>query len=220
MGRAVGLVVAIEGMEGAGKTTALHTTAGLLTTIGWRVVTVDEFSASPLGDYLQGRLRADRFLRDPDRTPTAWTQVFSVAADTAFALEYTTAELRASYDIVLKDRYRESLVACQHVAVADEYGMTDAAAHDAVAAIASRLPDPADIVVWLDVPADERQQRLYSRGDFVPGDEHVLRRREASYRRLIGQPGWSRKYRFVDGTGDQRDVATRIVAIVTAAMAR
>lgn len=213
----MGVVVAFEGLEGAGKTTAVATCEQILRDMSVSVGVVGEFSESPLGEYLFQRLSQDRFLRDPRRARTAWTQVFAVAADTAFALEYTIPDLRDRHQVVLKDRYRESVVACQHVAVADEYGISDREAHDILAGVTRPLPDIADLVVWLDVPAPVRHERLRRRHDFFPGDAEILRRRELSYRRLLGGEDPPPNYRVVDGTGDVLDVGRRIVDLILSA---
>jgi thymidylate kinase len=206
----MGIVVAIEGMEGAGKTAVVTGVAKALGDSHINSAVVPEFSDSPLGAYLSSRLLKDRFLRDPDRPRTAWTQIYSVAADTAYALEHSVVDLRSSHEVVLKDRYRESLVACQHVVLADEYGLTDTAAHDLLVGIAGNLPHVADLVIWLDVPAAVRYRRMRERGDFIDGDEQLLRRRERSYERLLASSTWPRPGLTVNGAASLTDVITMV----------
>ncbi|MEU4741440.1 hypothetical protein AB0G02_13390 [Actinosynnema sp. NPDC023658] len=206
--------MAVEGMECSGKTTVVETCARALNDASVSTAVVGEFSESPLGDYLHARLSRDRFLRDPDRPRTAWTQAFAVAADTAFAFEYTIADLRASHQVVLKDRYRESLVACQHTALADEYAMTDDEAHQLLADVAAKLPDVADLVIWLDVPEHERYARLRARGDFMEGDQGILARREIAYRKLLGAADWPGGHEVVDGAGSSEEVMGRVLRLI------
>jgi len=213
-GAAMGVVIAVEGMEAAGKSSVVGSCVSMLNAAGIRSAVAPEFSSSPLGDYLLHRLTRDRFMRDPDNPRSAWTQILSVAADTAYSLEYTLPELSAAHQVVLKDRYRESLVACQAVALADEYGISDRQACEVLLPLASNLPDIADGLIWLEAPEAVRRERLERSGEFDDRDQPVYRRRELAYRWLMANSEWNAKPVVVDASVPLADVCQRVIEVV------
>ncbi|MFG1677897.1 hypothetical protein [Micromonospora sp. NPDC049282] len=214
------LVVAVEGLEGAGKTTVVNGCAAILAARSVSATVLPEFTASPLGGYLMTRLSADRFLRDPVNVPSAWTQVFSVVADLAYALEYSLPAAARAHTVVLKDRWHESVVACQHVALADEYGLDDSLACDMIDGVVRTLPDPADVRIWLHAPEAVRVRRLRDRADYDPEDLPVLRRRERAYQQLLSNPQRRAGFVFVDSSRPADEVVDAVLEIVLAALDR
>lgn len=209
-----GLVVVLEGLEGTGKTTVARECAARLSALSLTATVVPEFTASPLGSYLASRLVTDRFLRDPANTPSAWTQVLSVAADLAYAVEYVVPGAARSHAVVLKDRWHESVVACQHVALADEYGLDDVTAATMIENLVRPVPDPAHLKIWLQAPEPIRLRRLRDRDDYHPDDLPTLRRRAEAYRRLLDDPDRRREFVFVDSSPDLDAVVDTVLKLV------
>jgi thymidylate kinase len=202
--------VALEGLEGSGKSKQIELVSARIREAGYSVATVPEFSESLLGDYLFERLDEDRFLRAPGRT-SAVTQLLAVAADTAYALEYFAAD----FDLVLKDRYRESIVACQHVALVAEYGYSIADALKICQFVASAIPDPADEVLWLDCDIETRVDRLRARGDFQEGDEEYFERRAVGYTWMKDpNSGWNWRAIQIDAGREMEVVSDEIVRLL------
>jgi thymidylate kinase len=214
------MFVVFEGLEGVGKTTLARQCAEHLTRRGLRAVVVPEFSVSPIGDYLHSRLTKDPFLREPG-LQTAITQIMSVAADTAHAAEYNIAPALAQYDVVIKDRYRESLVACQHVSLVEEYGWCAAEAIDALVRVAALIPINPQITFYLCAPASVRHARLATRDDYssscAPDEVRYMSLRELAYERLLTAYPWAPKPLRVDTARPLDDLAAALSnTIVTA----
>lgn len=209
------VIVAVEGLEGSGKSSVITYCSELLKAQGLRVACVPEFSTTLVGDYLRERLQGNRFLLDPDGAPSAWTQIHAVAADTAIALEYTIPQLASRYDIILKDRYRESIIACQHVALSHEYGYSYEEARLLTASIVARLPDPATTIVWLEASLESRRARVQQRGDYVAGDDQTFSLREEAYRWLMrGGGNWAWRAHTLDANAPLQTVAEELLDII------
>ncbi|MGQ5264889.1 dTMP kinase [Micromonospora sp. ZYX-F-536] len=216
--RGPALVVAVEGLEGAGKTTVVQRCAAMLSARSVSATVVPEFTSSPLGSYLMTRLSTDRFLRDPANVPSAWTQVFSVVADLAYAVEYAVPAAARTHTVVLKDRWHESVVACQHVALADEYGLDDRVACGMIDGVVRTLPDPADVRIWLHAPEAVRVDRLRARADYDPEDLPVLRRRERAYQQLLSDPRRRGGFVFVDSSRPVGEVVDAVLETIMTAL--
>jgi thymidylate kinase len=203
--------IALEGLEGAGKSTVADALCLTLSKLGCASQVVPEFSDSSLGSFLLKRLEKDRFLRDPVVPQTAYTQLYSVAADTAHALEYAVPGLLAEGTCAIKDRYRESVVACQSLSLSRECGLSEQTAYATALSVASHLPDPVQWLFWLDVPLVERVRRLRERGDYEVRDRSIYEFRERQYRRLMMDPAWGWRAVLIDGSGSVSQTVVRIM---------
>jgi thymidylate kinase len=166
--------ICLEGLGGVGKTTvAAHATA-IGGRMGMNVLHVPEFSSGPTGVLLREKLTVDPFLRERD-TKTAFTLMHLVAADYAFRYEHQISSAgRQGVDVVIMERGRPSVVACQGSLLSIEYGMSVEEAVDTATAVVSGLPAPFDGTVFLDVDDEERWSRLRARDTVVGEDAGVV----------------------------------------------
>ena len=138
----------LEGLEGAGKTTVCESLVAALGARGIASELVPEFSDSLLGEYLTERLGRNKFLLDPTVPSSAFTQIYSVAADTAYAFEYAVRNAHRSGAVAIKDRGRESVAACQALAFVAELGMAETEAFtlaEMIALIRLMQPENAEL---------------------------------------------------------------------------
>ncbi len=187
------LFVVFEGMEGVGKTTLLQECAKELNRNSIETVTVTEFSDSPIGAYLKRRLHSDPFLREPG-SRTALTQIFVIAADTAYAVEHSVKSLIERDVVVLKERYRDSIVACQHISLVDEYGWNEDQAVNRLIELAGMIIVDPDLTLYLHAPEVVRMRRLGKRKESarLTGQHaiEIMRRRAKVYDKLYEQYPW------------------------------
>jgi thymidylate kinase len=208
------MFVVLEGPEGVGKTTISQCCVERLGRFGIHATVVPEFSTSALGTYLHARLATDPFLREPGMQ-TAVTQVLAVAADTAHAVEYGVAPLLKVCDVVLKDRYRESLVACQYLALVKEYGWNSETAMCRLIEIATLMPFAPDITFHLQASAATRITRLRTRDgiqsgcDTAENIDYMARRAEA-YQHLLENYPWTPAPVWIDAERPVDEVVSEI----------
>lgn len=202
----------LEGLEGAGKTTVCEKLSAKLADRGVPTVVVPEFSESLLGGYLTQRLATQKFLLDPSVSSSAFTQIYSVAADTAYAFEYQVAAAHKSGAVAIKDRGRESVVACQSLAFVLELGMPENEAFALAERIAQHIPIPPTTGgFWLDASPEVRLRRLSDREDVDPDERFVYGLRERAYQHLRASPTWEWSLIDIDANLDVDVVTTRIL---------
>ena len=183
------LWVELEGIGGSGKTTQCHhLTAALRSAFpGLRVVTVTEFSASSLGDFLRSRLVHGFQLR-LGQAPPSLLECLVVLADAVQKSE--TLARNGSWDVAIFDEYRWSRVAhtlaLMPPDVSDE--VREQVRH-AVEVLINRFPPlPGEgITLFLDCPVEVAMRRLERRHRSSFGAEHLtfLWRLEAAYEDIL-----------------------------------
>ncbi|MCC8537196.1 dTMP kinase [Xanthomonas axonopodis pv. poinsettiicola] len=193
-----GLLIAIEGIDGAGKTTLARSLATTLQQAGARVVLSKEPTNGPWGTQLRqsaatGRLSADQ-------------EADLLIRDRHEHVETLIAPALARGDIVILDRYFPSMVAYQGAA-----GLP----LDALLERNAFAPRP-DVLLLLDLPPPTGLARIRARGDapnhFETQDN--LERCRAIFNGLQ-LPG----KHVVDASADADSVLRRALAIVVAAAA-
>ena len=173
-----GLLVALEGIDGAGKSSLARALASRLRGEGWRVRERRE----PV-DPAIGRLAQEAGARDP------WTGAIYFTVDRHLARPELERDL-ARNDVVLSDRSFYSTLAYQGSGL----GTRDRAKLERLQRAATVRPDR---VLWLDLPVDQalpRVGRRVARGAGGRGPlerARILRAVAAEYRRL------ARRFRFV-----------------------
>jgi dTMP kinase len=168
-----GLLVALEGIDGAGKSTLAETLACQARRRGWSVRLRREPADHRLGEIAQAASVGD-----------AWTGAIYFTVDRFLARPALLRDL-ARADVVLQDRSYYSTLAYQGSALpaADQRRL------EAIERASSVRPD---VVLLLDVPVREAIARLEGRGNRrAPLErERTLRRVARAYRALGRRAGW------------------------------
>ncbi len=196
-GRRQGVLVAVEGGEGSGKSTQA---ARLAEALGARL------TREPGGTELGERVRA--LLLDPDGVPIApRTEALLMAAARAqHVVEVLAPELAEGRDVVT-DRYIGSSLAYQG------YGQglsLDAVAALSAFAVAGVVPD---LVVLLRVPPAVAAGRLTGRPDRMEGLGAAFHQRVADGFAALAAADPDR-WVVVDGDGTEDQVAARVWSVV------
>lgn len=143
--RAQGLLVVVEGGDGAGKTALLRGLAQALKADGHQVVLTAEPSTGPTGQQLRA------LLADPEAaratSPAEWALLF--AADRLHHLRTVVQPARAAGFLVLSSRYTLSSLAYQGPALGMEW----------VEAVNVHAPAP-DLLLFIDTPPEVGLARL------------------------------------------------------------
>jgi dTMP kinase len=189
-----GRLVAIEGIDGSGKSTLVPALARALRRRGCSVATRRE----PVDREL-GRLAARAAARDP------WTGAVYFTLDRFIARPALVRDL-ARHDIVLTDRSLYSTLAYQGSALA-------APARARLARLESAATIAPDTVVLLDLdPGAARRRRRRRSTAREPLDRDEVQRRVArEYRRLARRGGWI----VIDASRPSRSLATELADRLT-----
>ena len=203
-----GLLVVLEGSEGAGKSTQLRQLADVLERSGRDVVAVREPGGTPLGDEVR------RVLLDPasDIEPAAEALLFMVSRAQLVARVIRPALDRGA--IVLVDRFFLSTYAYQ----VDGRGLPLAPIRDANRlAVGSLVPD---VTLLLALPLEEGFARVAERGgaDRMEQSGTEFHRRVAAAFARFATAEWQQQHPecgpvvTIDATGDATAVGHRILA--------
>ena len=206
-----GVLIILEGAEGAGKTTQIRLLAEKLTTSGCPCVAVREPGGTPVGDAIR------EILLDPERQITPATEALLFMSSRA---ELTAREIRPSLDegkVVLLDRFFLSTYAYQ---IAGR-GLPE----DDVRA-ANRLATGGlvpDLTLLLDIPHTEGLTRADARGerDRMERSADEFHDKVTSAFRDFADPAWQRSHpecgpiKLIDGTGDEVAVFKRVIGALS-----
>lgn len=148
--------------------------------------TVGEISGGAVGEELRRLLTEDRYLELDTR---ALTVASMVVADHFYQVEDEIAPLLAEGTVVLKERYFETMHACQPPQIEEAYGR-ERDARRFLDGVERLTPATPDLTIYLSVPREELYRRLRERGEEVTEQtERVLETRERIYRRRVEEYG-------------------------------
>ncbi len=194
-----GIFVALEGGEGAGKSTQIQLLAAWLADRGYEVVVTREPGATPAGE----RIRA--LLLDPTTELDEHAEALLYAADRAEHAARVVRPALARGTVVLSDRYIDSSVAYQG------YGRgldPDVVSRISRWATGELVPD---LSVLLDLPVAAARQRLLARGgtDRLESEADAFHERVRSGFRRVAAADPAR-YAVVDGSAEVEQVAEQV----------
>ncbi len=166
-----GLLIALEGIDGTGKSTLQTALAEALRTAGWTVCCSREPTAGVHGQRLREAARVQRLAPEEE--------VELLLADRREHVEQLIAPALARGEAVILDRYYYSTAAYQGAAGLDPAELIKL--NETIA------PRP-DLVVILDLPPEQALQRIAGRGQATDEFERIdnLRRARAIFLALQG----------------------------------
>jgi dTMP kinase len=198
--------VALEGIDGSGKTTVAEALRAELEARGLRPLLLREPGSTPLGE------RVRRLLLDPDLgSLSPWTEV---ALFTACRAEMVAHEVRPALDdgrAVLLDRYYYSTLAYQ----ADAHGLQRGVVTElSRLAVDGLEPRP---VLLLDLPVKVALARQSGPADRMEakGAEFLERVRQSYRRQAAEDPG---RWRIIDAAAAPAEVARAARVALAAAL--
>ncbi len=194
-----GWLIALEGVDGAGKTTQARLLTRWLETVGVKAVYTCEPTDGPLGRLVRKHLGGSlRFSEE--------TVALLFAAD---RLEHLSKVIRPALEkglTVVSDRYLHSSIAYQSATTGRPRW---------VGQINSLAPEP-DLSIFLDLPVENALERLRVRRSEIYEREKFLRSVRRHYLRLVR----SGRMVLVDGVGSKREVAERVAGQVKRSILR
>jgi dTMP kinase len=207
-----GRLIVFEGVEGAGKTTQIKLLTERLATAGITARGVREPGGTPVGDDIR------EILLHPEKEITASTEALLFMASRA---ELVARELLPALDdgvVVLVDRFFLSTYA---------YQVAGRGLPEPEIRAANRLATGGlvpDLTLLLDVSAAQGLGRADARGarDRIEKSGDDFHQRVNAAFRQFADPAWQASHpecgpiNLIDGTGDERLVHERLVAILAA----
>jgi dTMP kinase len=147
-----GLLIAVEGIDGAGKSTLAHTLNLALIAHGFKTLLTKEPGGSRLGSHLRS------FLQEQDIAITAKAEYLLFAADRAQHIAQIIEPALLEKKIVISDRLSDSSIVYQG------YGRDVSIEHIKNINDWVMNGHKADITIYLKIPPAEAHKRLISRG--------------------------------------------------------
>ena len=174
-GRPRGLLVALEGIDGSGKSSLARRLAALWRRRGWRVALAREPADPGLASAALRQARGD-----------PWSAAMLFTLDRALSAERLSRAL-ATHDAVVQDRSFYSTLAYQGVDLPPR-------ARSRLASLQRRFAVLPDRVVWLELAPEAALARVAARGRTPAPTERlrVLARVDREYRRLARGARWDR----------------------------
>jgi thymidylate kinase len=159
------MLVSFEGQDGAGKTSVLDGVNIELRNRRIDTVTVEEFSASALGDRLLQAVAADKFLRVvPGQDATALTRALDIIADLFYLDAQVIGPHLARGALVLKDRHVDTCVYTLAPSLIAAGAFPD---RETVIAWLTNVVSPLRwrpaLTVYVDAPLEVRLRRIRAR---------------------------------------------------------
>ena len=165
-----GLLVAVEGIDGAGKTTQVHLVRSRLEARGWPVVTSKEPTDGPWGRKIRATASTGRL--SPEEELNAFL------ADRREHVDQLIRPSLAAGRIVILDRYYFSTIAYQGIRGRDP---------EELRALNESFAPRPDLLVVLDIDPERALGRIQGRGDQANHFEraHLLEQSRAIFARYL-----------------------------------
>jgi dTMP kinase len=171
-----GLLIAVEGIDGSGKSTAVDRIAEVLSRNDVSHTITKEPSDEPTGEWVYESLSDDE--------SGALTDFFMFMADRSRHVENVVSEALSDGEVVVTDRYADSTRAYQTHRVADALGWTVPRTRRWLRDMMDEWTPEPDVVLYLDVSVDTALERC-DRADKFETRE-VLREAKAEYEAMYG----------------------------------
>lgn len=197
--------IAIEGVDGAGKTTQQRLLAERLRRAGRDVLEVREPGGTALGERVREVL-----LSAPAVPMCVETETLLFLASRVQLYEEMIAPRLAAGGVVISDRYHLSTLVYQ--GIAREQGIQRVAELCGLV-LANRRPH---VNVVLDIPPDERRARRAPGDDRYESDPALIERVARGFAEVKGLPG--DRIERVDGSGTPEEVSERVYRAVNDAL--
>ena len=183
-----GYLVSFEGQDASGKSELLYRVDDTLRRKGYETAVVEEFSISPMGDYLRELLTSDKFLKFGKRIPTAFSGTMYVIADLYYQDGHEIKPKLNEGKIVFKERHIDTLFACEIPKIKDDYPQLDEELlYQWIESTISYLYVP-DLTFLLTVPEGVIINRIRGRGESVSeedlrifGERERIRKKEKNW---------------------------------------
>jgi dTMP kinase len=208
-----GILIVLEGPEGAGKTTQIRLLAEKLTSAGTPCVAVREPGGTPVGDAIR------EIVLSPEHQITPATEALLFISSRAELIAREIRPSLAAGKVVLLDRFFLSTYAYQIVGRRLPEEEVRAANRLATGGI---VPD---LTLLLDVAHAEGLQRADARGarDRMERAADEFHDTVGGAFRDFANPAWQRSHpecgpiKLIDGTGDESTVFKRVVSALQSA---
>lgn len=197
-----GCLIALEGVEGAGKSTHVRRLASTLRERGIAVLETREPGGTAFGVELRRIL-----MHLPETPPTPLTELLLYLADRAQHVAQVIAPALADGHVVLTDRFSASTIAYQGYARRLDVSMVTR-----LDAIARQGVRPA-LSVLLDCPVEVGLRRAHGDDRFHREDREFHERVRAAFLSLARAD--RDRYCVIDATGPPEQVQQEILAAVT-----
>lgn len=176
-----GTLITFEGLDASGKSTLIDEIAKQLEN-NHEVSIVNEFSQSPGGEELRSLLDADRLLEIENQSLTITSLL---VADYFYQIENRIYPELKKGSIILKDRYIDTLHACQIDQINRDYGVENEP-RSFLNAVEELTPITPNLTIFLSVPKQELIERIKQREEEIKQrDIAELARREEIYMERI-----------------------------------
>ncbi len=188
-----GFLIALEGIDGAGKTTQAKLLVKWLESNGVKAIYTSEPTDSEIGRIIKKHLKAKRKYSEE-------TIALLFAADRLYHVEKVITPAIDQGKVVVTDRYIHSSIAYQTVTT----GRRTWIEH-----INSLAPKP-DLSILIDTPVNQAIRRIQTRKKYLYEKQRFLAQVRKEYLRLVSK----RQMIRIDGRGDKLAVNRRIIKII------
>lgn len=200
-----GRFIVFDGVDGAGKSTALQACAHALRERGYRPVCTREPGGSEPSEAIRALL-----LRDWQPALSAMSELLLVCAARAAHLEATVYPALERGEIVLCDRFTDS----SHV----YQGVLGGVSADVIDELTARVVKrPPDLTLIFDLPVESSLERMRQRGQgnrFDSEDRRQLQRIRDAFAARLNATGTPERYRRIDADQTLDQVVAQALAQV------
>lgn len=196
-----GMLVALEGIDGAGKSETRALIAQRLRERGLQVVECGELQ-SPWADSIRSGLAGHY---------TPFVKTFLFAADRAWTYEQICVPALAAGSVVLWDRYVDSALVYRSVELSREPALLEL---DFVRTINGPFRRP-DLTILLDLPVSKAEARVQAAGRAEPYTRTFLEKVRTEYLRIANEK--TSRYVVIDADASREEVSSRCERAILAA---